>query len=116
MASALGISTRRVDSLAFALGTGLAGIAGCILGHLYNVKSDMGADYVVDAFMVVILGGVGQVGGSVAGGMAIGTGNSVVAKFLGNEPMAKVVILLLVIVFIQFRPQGIFAPRERAYD
>jgi urea transport system permease protein len=116
MASALGISTRQVDSLTFALGTGMAGVAGCILGHLYPVKSDMGADYVVDAFMVVILGGVGQLPGTVTAGAAIGTGNSVFAKFLGNEPMAKVLVLLLVIAFIQFRPSGIFAPKERTYD
>jgi urea transport system permease protein len=116
MAAALGISTRRVDSLTFALGAALAGVAGCVVGHLYNVKSDMGIDYVVDAFIVVILGGVGQLAGTVSGGAVLGTGNSVVAKFLGNEPMAKVVVLLIVIAFIQFRPSGLFAPKERVYD
>lgn len=115
-ASALGISTRRVDALTFAFGTALAGVAGCILGHLYNVKSDMGTDYVVDAFMVVILGGVGQLTGTIASGTLIGTGNSVVAKILGNEPMAKAAVLALVILFIQFRPAGLFATRERVYD
>jgi urea transport system permease protein len=116
MASAVGISTRRVDSLTFALGTGLAGVAGCIMGHMYSIKADMGASYVVDAFMVVILGGVGQLSGTVAGGTMIGTGNSVVTKLLNNEPIAKVLVLLLVIVFIQFRPSGMFAPKERVYD
>ncbi len=116
MASAIGISTRRVDALTFALGTGLAGVAGCIMGHMYSIKADMGTSYVVDAFMVVILGGVGQLAGTVAGGTLIGTGNSVVTKILNNEPIARVVVLLLVIVFIQFRPSGLFAPRERAYD
>jgi urea transport system permease protein len=116
MAAALGISTRRVDALTFALGAALAGVAGCIVGHLYNVKTDMGTDYVIDAFVVVILGGVGQFAGTVTGGALIGTGNSVIAKFLGNEPMARVLVLLLVIAFIQFRPSGLFAPRERVYD
>ena len=73
MASALGISTRRVDSLAFAFAGGLAGVAGCILAHQYNVKYNMGADYIVEAFMVVILGGMGQLSGSVAGGAIIGS-------------------------------------------
>src|SRR5207245_5089571 len=67
MASALGISTRRVDSLTFAFATGLAGVAGCIFGHLYTVKYNMGGDYVVEAFLVVILGGMGQLIGHIDG-------------------------------------------------
>jgi urea transport system permease protein len=116
MAAALGISTRQVDALTFALGTGLAGVAGCILGHMYPIKADMGTGYIVDTFMVVILGGVGQLSGTAAGGALIGTGDSVVTKLLNNEPIAKVLVLLLVIAFIQFRPSGLFAPRERAYE
>ena len=116
MAAAVGISTRNVDALTFGLGTGLAGVAGCILGHMYSIKPDMGTSYVVDAFMVVILGGTGQLIGTVVGGTMIGTSNSVVAKVLNNEPIARVVVLLLVITFIQFRPSGMFAPKERVYD
>jgi len=116
MASALGISTRRVDSLTFAFATGLAGVAGCILSALYNVKYNMGADYIVEAFMVVILGGVGQLSGSVAGGVVIGTGDSFVEKFLGNTSMAKVVVLLIVIAIICVRPSGLFATKERSYE
>ena len=116
MASAVGISTRDVDAFTFALGTGLAGVAGCILGHMYSIKPDIGTSYVVDAFMVVILGGTGQLMGTVVGGALIGTSNSVVAKILNNEPIARVVVLLMVITFIQFRPSGMFAPRERVYD
>jgi urea transport system permease protein len=116
MASALGISTRRVDSLTFAFATGLAGIAGCVLGHLYTVKVDMGASYIVEAFMVVILGGMGQLTGTVAGGTLIGTGNSVVEKVLGNTQMAKVIVLGLVIAAIMIRPSGLFASKERTYD
>jgi len=116
MASAMGISTRRVDSLTFAFATGLAGIAGCILAHLYNVKYTMGNDYIVDAFMVVILGGMGQLAGAVGGGAIIGTGNSVIEKLLGNTSMAKVVVLVGVVIFILNRPSGLFASKERTYD
>lgn len=141
MASAMGISTRRVDSMTFAFATGLAGVAGCILAHLYNIKYNMGADYIVEAFMVVILGGMGQLSGTVAGGVVIGTGNSFVAKLLstgwvadlaiglgvsrenwdriiGNssEIVAKILVLVMVIAFILARPSGLFASKERTYD
>jgi urea transport system permease protein len=116
MASALGISTRRVDSFAFAFASGLAGVAGCIFGHLYTAKYNMGPDYIVEAFMTVILGGLGSLFGSVAGGTVIGAGEGIVEKLLVNATMSKVVVLLLVIVFILIRPSGIFAPKERSYD
>jgi urea transport system permease protein len=116
MASALGISTRRVDAWTFAFATGLAGVAGCILSPLYTVKYNMGADYIVEAFMVVILGGMGQLSGSVAGGAVIGTGDSFVEKLLGNTSMAKVVMLLIVIAIICVRPSGLFATKERSYE
>src|ERR1700687_643930 len=102
MASALGISTRRVDSLTFAFATGLAGVAGCILAHLYNIKYNMGGGYIIEAFMVVILGGMGQIWGTVAGGAVIGTGSSFIEKLLGEmqsaAPMAKVLVLMGVIL------------------
>lgn len=116
MAAALGISTRRVDSLTFAFATGLAGVAGCILSPQYTVKYNMGADYIVEAFMVVILGGMGQLSGSAAGGVVIGTGDSFVEKFLGDTSMAKVVVLLIVIAIIMVRPSGLFATKERSYE
>ncbi|HEV3259925.1 MAG TPA: urea ABC transporter permease subunit UrtB, partial [Gemmataceae bacterium] len=141
MASAMGISTRRVDSVCFAFASGLAGVAGCILAHQFNTKYNMGADYIVDAFMGVILGGMGQLGGSVAGGATIGTGSSVLAKLLGSEwltkvglalglseeewsrivkmngeSLARVLVLLLVIGFIMIRPSGMFAAKERSYE
>jgi urea transport system permease protein len=116
MASALGISTRWVDSLTFAFASGLAGVAGCILSPLYTVKYNMGADYIVEAFMVVILGGVGQLSGSVAGGAVIGTGDSFVEKILGDTSMAKVVVLLVVIAIIMIRPSGLFTRKERSYE
>jgi len=131
MASALGVNTRRVDALTFAFGTGLAGVAGCIVGPLYNVSPNMGTEYVVEAFMVVILGGMGRLAGTVLGGVVIGTGTSVTAKFFGNSlvpdlfpvmisevntQMAKVAVLLLVIGFILVRPSGLLATKERVYD
>jgi urea transport system permease protein len=141
MAAAMGISTRRVDSVSFAFASGLAGVAGCILAHLYNAKYTMGEDYIVDAFMVVILGGMGQLSGSVGGGATIGTSNSVLAKVLGSEgltkvalalgvsqedwarivstngeSLAKVIVLLLVVGFIMVRPSGLFAAKERSYE
>jgi urea transport system permease protein len=116
MASALGISTRRVDSLSFAFASGLAGVAGCILAHQYNAKYNMGADYIVEAFMVVILGGLGQLSGSIGAGALIGTADSVVEKLVGNTSLAKVIVLLALITFIQFRPQGLFAAKERSYE
>ena len=116
MASALGISTRRVDSLTFAFATGLAGVAGSILAYLYTTKYTMGNDYLVEAFMVVVLGGMGQLGGSVLGGMLYGTSFSGVEKGLGSAPMAKAIILLSVVTFLLIRPSGIFVAKERSYE
>src|SRR5438128_6968302 len=94
MASALGISTRRVDSMTFAFATGLAGVAGCILAHLYNIKYNMGADYIVEAFMVVLLWGMGQLSGSVAAGAVIGTADSFMAKLLSTKWVEKLALSL----------------------
>lgn len=116
MAAALGIRTRRVDSLTFAFATGLAGVAGCILAHLYSVKYTMGADYIVQAFMVVILGGMGQLTGTIASGAVIGTGDSVVEKLIGDPTLARAIVLLIVIGLILVRPSGLFVARERNYE
>jgi urea transport system permease protein len=131
MAAALGIRTRQVDALTFAFGTGLAGVAGCIVGPLYNVSPDMGGSYIVEAFLVVILGGTGQFVGTIAGGALIGLCQSVVAKFYNNslvpglfpamisevdQPMSKVTSLVLVLGFILIRPSGLFPTKERSYD
>jgi urea transport system permease protein len=134
MASAVGISTRQVDSLTFAFGSGLAGVAGCMVGHLYNVTPDMGMDYIVDAFMVVILGGMGRLSGTVLGGLLVGLLTSILVKLYINsfasvlhfhfptwieevaQPMAHVTMLLVVIGFIMFRPSGLLALKERVYE
>jgi urea transport system permease protein len=131
MASALGIPTHRIDALTFAFGTGLAGAAGCIVAHMYPVTPNMGSDYIVAAFMVVILGGMGQLTGTIAGGLVIGIATGFAEKLYGNslisglfpaniqevnQQMAMVSVLLLVIAFIMVRPSGLFAVRERVYD
>jgi urea transport system permease protein len=116
MAASLGISTRRVDSLTFAIATGLAGVAGCICSLLFTVKYNMGLDYIVEAFMVVIMGGLGQLGGSVVAGGILGTADSFFEKWLVNAEIAKVLVMLGVIVFIMVRPSGLFAPKERSYE
>ncbi len=117
MASALGISTRRVDAVSFAFASGLAGVAGCVFAHLYNVNYAMGSEYVVDAFMVVILGGLGQIPGAIAGGILIGTTNNVITKVYGvDEVIAKVMVLLMIVAFIMVRPSGLVKTRERSYD
>ncbi len=117
MASAMGISTRRVDAISFAFASGLAGVAGCIFAHLYNVNYGMGSEYVVDAFIVVILGGLGQIPGAIAGGMLIGTSNNIITKVYGiDEVIAKVIVLVMVVAFIMVRPSGLVKTRERSYD
>jgi len=112
MAGAAGIDARRTDRLAIALGSGLAGLAGVALAPLYNVNPNMGAGFIVDSFMVVVLGGVGSLAGAVAASFGIGQINVAIEPLYGAVA-AKVVVLLLVIAFIQRRPEGLFAPQGR---
>jgi len=113
MASCVGVPTARVDTLAFGLGAGIAGLAGCALSQLGNVGPDLGQGYIVDSFMVVVFGGVGQLAGTVYAALVLGFGN----KFLeasSGAVIAKIVVLVFIIVFIQHRPQGLFALKGRA--
>jgi urea transport system permease protein len=112
MAGAAGIDARATDRMALALGSGLAGLAGVALAPLYNVNPNMGAGFIVDSFMVVVLGGVGSLVGTVAASLGIGQVNVVIEPLYGAVA-AKVVVLLLVIAFIQWRPEGLFAPKGR---
>jgi len=112
MASCVGVPTGAVDTTAFALGAGIAGLGGVALSQIANVGPDMGQAYIVDAFMVVVLGGVGQLAGAVAAALGLG----IAAKFLegwAGAVIAKIAVLAFVIVFIQRRPQGLFAVRGR---
>ena len=115
MAGCVGVPTGRLDTLAFALGAGMAGLGGVALSQIANVGPDMGQAYIVDSFMVVVLGGVGQLAGAV--GAALGLG--VVTKFLegwAGAVIAKILVLVFVIAFIQKRPQGLFALKGRLAD
>jgi len=115
MAAAMGIRTGRIDALTFGLGSGIAGIAGVALSQIDNVSPNLGQGYIIDSFMVVVFGGVGNLWGTFLGAMTLGIAN----KFL--EPMAgavlgKIAILVLIILFIQKRPRGLFALKGRAVE
>ncbi|MDR1935488.1 MAG: urea ABC transporter permease subunit UrtB [Candidatus Accumulibacter sp.] len=115
MAACVGVPTARVDTLAFALGAGVAGLGGLALSQISNVGPDMGQGYIVDAFMVVVLGGVGQLAGAAWAALGLG----VVTKLLegwSGAVIAKIAVLVFIIVFIQKRPQGLFALKGRAVD
>jgi urea transport system permease protein len=115
MAASMGIATSRVDALTFGLGSGIAGIAGVALSQIDNVSPNLGQSYIIDSFMVVVFGGVGNLWGTLVGAFTLGIAN----KFL--EPMAgavlgKIAILVLIILFIQKRPRGLFALKGRAVE
>lgn len=112
MAECVGVSTRRIDLLSFGVGSGLAGLAGLALTPIYNVNPTMGANFIVDAFLVVVLGGVGNLAGTLIAALGIGQVNIVIEPLWGAVA-AKVMVLLMIILFIQFRPEGIFAVKGR---
>ena len=115
MASCVGVNTARVDTYAFALGAGIAGLAGCALSQVGNVGPDLGQGYIVDSFMVVVLGGVGQLAGTVYAGLGLGVLNKLLEGWQGAV-LAKIIVLVLIVLFIQKRPQGIFALKGRSAD
>jgi urea transport system permease protein len=115
MASALGVNTARIDTYAFSLGCGIAGLAGCALSQIGNVGPDLGQNYIVDAFMVVVLGGVGQLAGTVYAAMGLGLMNKLLEGVAGAV-LAKIAVLVFIIVFIQKRPQGLFAMKGRSAE
>ena len=112
MARTVGIRSARIDMLAFGLGSGLAGLAGCALAQVGNVGPDLGQNYIIDAFLVVVVGGVGQVWGAVLAALGLGISGTVLEIGLGAV-LAKILLLVLVILFIQKRPQGLFALKGR---
>ena len=115
MASALGVNTARIDTYAFSLGCGIAGLAGCALSQIGNVGPDLGQNYIVDAFMVVVLGGVGQLAGTVYAALGLGLMNKLLEGVAGAV-LAKIAVLVFIIVFIQKRPQGLFAMKGRSAE
>jgi len=115
MASSLGVNTNRVDTYAFALGSGIAGMAGCALSQIGNVGPDLGQSYIVDSFMVVVLGGVGQLLGSVYAAVGLGVLNKLLEGVAGAV-LAKITVLVFIVIFIQKRPQGLFAMKGRSAE
>jgi urea transport system permease protein len=115
MAACVGVNTARVDTYAFALGAGIAGLAGCALSQVGNVGPDLGQGYIVDSFMVVVLGGVGQLAGTVYAGLGLGILNKLLEGWQGAV-LAKITVLVLIVMFIQKRPQGIFALKGRSAE
>jgi urea transport system permease protein len=115
IASCMGVNTARIDTYAFALGSGIAGLAGCALSQIGNVGPDLGQGYIVDSFMVVVLGGVGQLAGTVYAALGLGLLNKFLEGWAGAV-LAKIAVLVFIIVFIQKRPQGIFAQKGRSAE
>ncbi|PZO16369.1 MAG: urea ABC transporter permease subunit UrtB [Burkholderiales bacterium] len=115
IASCMGVNTARIDTYAFALGSGIAGLAGCALSQIGNVGPDLGQNYIVDSFMVVVLGGVGQLAGTVYAALGLGMLNKFIEGWAGAV-LAKIAVLVFIIVFIQKRPQGIFAMKGRSAE
>jgi len=116
MAACMGISARKVDTLTFALGTALAGVAGCALSLIGTVDPEVGKTYIVDSFMVVVLGGVGKLLGTVLASFGVGMSNKLLEPAIGGTAAAvyaKVGILVLVILFLQLKPTGLFPAQER---
>lgn len=112
MAGCIGVSTRMVDSLAFGFGSGLAGLGGLALSQIFIANPNMGQDFIVDSFMTVVLGGVGNLGGTTLASLTIGEINLFIEPIWGAVA-AKVIVLLLFIFFIQWRPEGMFTPKGR---
>ena len=115
MAACMGVNTARVDTYAFALGAGIAGLAGCALSQVGNVGPDLGQGYIVDSFMVVVLGGVGQLAGTVYAALGLGVLGKLLEGWQGAV-LAKIIVLVLIVVFIQKRPQGLFALKGRSAE
>ncbi len=115
MAACMGVNTAKVDTYAFSLGAGIAGLAGCALSQVGNVGPDLGQSYIVDSFMVVVLGGVGQLAGTVYAALGLGLLNKFLEGMAGAV-LAKIMVLVFIVVFIQKRPQGLFAMKGRSAE
>jgi urea transport system permease protein len=115
MAASMGIRTSRIDALTFGLGSGIAGIAGVALSQIDNVSPNLGQGYIIDSFMVVVFGGVGNLWGTLVGAFTLGIANKFLEPYAGAV-LAKIAILVLIILFIQKRPRGLFALKGRAIE
>ena len=115
MAKAMGIRTEWVDAMTFGLGSGIAGVAGVALSQLTNVGPNLGQSYIIDSFLVVVFGGVGNLWGSLIGGMSMGIVNNLLEPYAGAV-LSKIFVLVALILFIQIRPRGLFPPKGRAAE
>jgi urea transport system permease protein len=115
MASAMAINTGRIDALTFALGSGIAGLAGVALSQIDNVSPNLGQSYIIDSFLVVVFGGVGNLWGTLVGALSLGVANKFLEPYAGAV-LGKILLLVLVILFIQKRPRGLFALKGRAVE
>ena len=113
MAACLGVRTQRVNTLTFAFGSGLAGLAGVFLSQIGNVGPSLGQSYIVDAFMTVVVGGVGNIFGTVVSALGIGVTDQSLQQVLGNPVLGKILVLGAIILFLQWRPAGLFVTRSR---
>ena len=116
MASCLGVRTRRINMLTFAFGSGLAGLAGAFLSQIGNVGPSLGQTYIVDSFMTVVVGGVGSIVGTVCAAIGIGTSDQVLQQLTGSPVTGKIVVLITIILFLQWKPGGLFSSRSRSLD
>lgn len=116
MAACLGVRTRRVNMLTFAFGSGLAGLAGAFLSQIGNVGPSLGQTYIVDSFMVVVVGGVGSIVGTVCASLGIGTSDQVLQQLTGSPVTGKIAVLIAIILFLQWKPGGLFTIRSRNLD
>jgi len=115
MAASMAINTGRIDALTFALGSGIAGLAGVALSQIDNVSPNLGQGYIVDSFLVVVFGGVGNLWGTLVGALSLGIANKFLEPYAGAV-LGKILLLVLVILFIQKRPRGLFALKGRAVE
>lgn len=116
MASCMGVRTSRVNMLTFGLGSGLAGLAGAFLSQIGNVGPSLGQNYIVDCFMTVVVGGVGNIAGTVLSAAGIGFSDQSLQQALGNPVLGKILVLVAIILFLQWRPAGLFVTRSRSLD
>ncbi len=116
MAACMGVRTERVNMMTFAFGCGLAGLAGAFLSQIGNVGPAMGQAYLVDSFMTVVVGGVGNLLGTVISALGIGMADQSLQQYLGNPVIGKILVLAAIILFLQWRPAGLFATRSRSLD
>jgi urea transport system permease protein len=116
MAACLGVRTARVNMITFAFGSGLAGLAGAFLSQIGNVGPSLGQTYIVDSFMTVVLGGVGSIVGTVCSAIGIGTTDQVLQQTTGSPVTGKIIVLVAIIAFLQWKPGGLFSIRSRSLD